>query len=55
MLPKDLTDLKLAPLVLTTDRRRDELALLDPSELRLGVALQAPTPTAVGPVDGKPC
>ncbi len=54
-LPKDLPDLQLAPLVLTIDRRLDELDLLDLRELRLRVALQAPPPTAVGPVDGKPC
>jgi len=54
-LPKDLPDLQLAPLVLTIDRRLDLLDLLDLGELRLRVALQAPPPTAVGPVDGKPC
>jgi len=43
-LPKELTDLQLAPLVLTVDRRLDELDLLDLRELRLRVALQAPPP-----------
>ena len=43
-LPKDLTDLQLGPLVLTVDRRLDELDLLDLRELRLRVALQAPAP-----------
>ena len=43
-LPKDLTDLQLAPRVLTIDRRWDELDLLELRELRLGVALQAPPP-----------
>jgi len=43
-LTKDLTDLQLAPRVLTIDRRLDELDLLELRELRLGVALQAPAP-----------
>ena len=43
-LPKDLTDLQLARLGLTIDRRLDELDLLDLRELRLRVALQAPAP-----------
>jgi len=46
-LPKDLPDLQLGPLVLTVDRRLDELDLLDLldlRELRLRVALQAPPP-----------
>jgi len=43
-LPKDLTDLQLARLVLIVDRRLDELDLLDLRELLLGVALQAPAP-----------
>jgi len=43
-LPKDLTGLPLGPLVLTVDRRLDELDLLDLRELRLRVALQAPAP-----------
>ncbi len=54
-LPKDLTDLQLAPLVLTIDRRLDELDLLELRELRLRVALQAPPPDRSRPVDGKPC
>jgi len=43
-LPKDLPDPQLGPLVLTVDRRLDELDLLDLRELRLRVALQAPSP-----------
>ncbi len=43
-LPKDLTDLQLGPLVLTVDRRLDELDLLDLRELRLRVAPQTPPP-----------
>ncbi len=42
--PKELTDLQLGPLVLTVDRRLNELDLLDLRELRLRVALQAPPP-----------
>jgi len=54
-LPKDLPDLQLGPLVLTVDRRLDELDLLELRELRLRVALQAPPPDRSRPVDGKPC
>jgi len=43
-LPTDPPDSQLAPLVLTVDRRLDELDLLDLRELRLRVALQAPPP-----------
>ncbi len=55
VLPKDLTDLQLAPLVLTVDRRLDELDLLDLRELLLRVGFRRLHRTAVGPVDGKPC
>jgi len=43
-LPTDLPDLQLAPLVLTIDRRLNELDLLDLRELRLRAGLQAPPP-----------
>lgn len=42
--PKDLVDLRLAPVVLAIDRRLDELELLDLAELRLRVALDVDVP-----------